>query len=156
MANDIHKMEFDSILIDLKTSGVKHALKSLSAHVHRLIGAPEDKIFTQLMVLEKEGTSAIGNGVSIPHMRLPRLTRPMTIFAKLPSSVDFGASDGEPVDMICLILSPEFEGPKHLQRLHTVTRFFNNEEIRNTLRDAKDKDDVRIILKQENHLKVAA
>lgn len=156
MTNDIHKIEFDSILIDLKTSGVKHAFKSLSAHIHRLIGAPEDKIFTQLMTLEKEGTSAIGNGVSIPHMRLPRLTRPMTIFAKLPNSVDFGASDGEPVDIICLILSPDFEGPKHLQRLHAVTRFFNNQEIRNALKKAKDKDDVRMILKQENHLRLAA
>lgn len=156
MANDIHKIEFDSILIDLKTSSVKHALKTLSAHVHRLIGAPEDKIFKQFMAFEKEGTSAIGNGVSIPHMRLPRLTRPMTIFAKLPTSIDFSASDGEPVDMICLILSPEFEGPKHLQRLHTVTRFFNNKEIREALRGATDKDDVRMILKQENHLRLAA
>ncbi len=156
MANDIQKIEFDSILIELKTSGVKHALKTLSTHVHRLIGAPEDKIFTQIIALEKEGTSAIGNGVSIPHMRLPRLTRSMTIFAKLSSSVDFGANDGEPVDMICLVLSPEFEGTKHLQRLHTVTRFFNNKEIREALRGAEDKDDVRMILKQENHLRLAA
>ena len=108
------------------------------------------------MDLEKQGSSGIGNGVAISHMRLPRLTRPMIIYSKLSHMVDFNANDGEPVDLMCLVLSPEFEGPKHLQRLAKVTRFFNDEHFCNQLRQASDKQDIRFILKEMNDRKLAA
>jgi PTS system nitrogen regulatory IIA component len=149
-------IEFDSILMDFKSANIKETFSKLSAHIHRIIGTSEKTILNHLLALEKEQGSGIGKGVAIPHMRLPRLTRPLTVFAKLSSSVDFEAADGEPVDMVCLILSPEYEGPKHLQRLSMVTRFMNDTDTLKKLRSCEDKDDVRMVLKQKNNMRAAA
>lgn len=149
-------IEFDSIILDLKANSFKQAFQLLATHIHKLIGISKDEIFDQLMADQKEESCAIGNGVAIPHMRLPRLTRPMTIFAKIPTAIEFDSTDGAPVDMVCLILSPEHEGAAHLQRLAKITRFFNNKNILNELERAEDKDDIRLILRNANHQRIAA
>lgn len=156
MTNEINKLHFDSIITELKSTSVKGVFQKLSVHVHRLIGTPEKLIFNYLIESEKTDNSGIGNGVAIAHMRLPRLTHPMIIYSKLSQSIDFKSNDGEPVDLVCLILSPEHEGAKHLQRLSKVTRFFNDRVFCNKLRQAKDKDDIRQALKDINNHRIAA
>lgn len=156
MTNDIQEMHFDSILLDFSANSIKQVHKKLSEHVAHLIGTPEKILFESLMEQEREQSSAIGNGLAIAHMRLPRLTRPIIVFAKLNVAVDFKAADNIPTDMVCLVLSPEFEGPKHLQRLAMTARFFANENTCEKLRETKDKDEVRIVLKNINALRMAA
>ena len=58
--------------------------------------------------------------------------------------------------MIALVLSPEFEGSKHLQRLAMVTRFFNDTYVRNALRQANSYDDIRMVVKDVNERRKAA
>ena len=156
MTNEMNMMHFDSILPELKATNVKQIFQGLSAHVSHLIGTPEKFLFDSLMELEKQESSGIGNSVAISHMRLPRLTRPMIIYSKLSHMVNFNANDGEPVDLICLVLSPEFEGPKHLRRLAKVTRFFNDKHFCDQLRQANNKEEVRFALKEINDRKLAA
>ena len=156
MTDNIQEIHFDSIVFDLKAGNVKQIYQTLSRHINRLIGTPEKVLFDHLMDSEKEGTAGIGNGVAIPHMRLPRLTNPFIIFVKLAHEVDFKANDDLPVDMVCMVLSPEFEGPKHLARLSQVTRLFNQKEFCDRLRNAQDKDDVRQVVKDLNSRKIAA
>jgi PTS system nitrogen regulatory IIA component len=156
MTNEMNMLHFDSILTELKATNVKQIFQTLSTHVSRLIGTPEKFLLDSLVDLEKQGSSGIGQGVAVSHMRLPRLTRPMIVYAKLSDVVEFQSSDAEPVDLICLVLSPEFEGPKHLQRLAKVTRFFNDKNFCNQLRAAQDKESIRQALKEVNNRKLAA
>lgn len=156
MTNSFDKLEFDSIITDLKATSTKQVFQNLASHIHRLIGTPEDKIINELSAQEKSICSAIGHGVSVPHMRLPRLTRPLIIFAKLKNAVDFDANDNEWVDMVCLVLSPEYEGSKHLQRLSFVTRCFLNQSFCDDLRNAGDNEDIKFALKQMNAERLAA
>lgn len=154
MTNNINELQFDSILLDLKASNTKQIFQKLSEHTARLIGTPKKFLIDHLH--EQEHSSGIGGGVAISHMRLPRLTKPLIIFSKLTHPVDFHAMDGEPVDLVCLVLSPEFEGPKHLSRLAKVSRFFNNNSFCNQLREAQDKGDIQLALKNINMRKIAA
>jgi|GEM_PF-441460 len=156
MTNEMSTLNSDSIIPELKASNVKSVFQKLSTHVHRLIGTPERFILGHLLEQEKRENSGIGNGVAIAHMRLPRLTHPMIIYSKLSQSVDFNANDGEPVDLLCLILSPDHEGSVHLQRLAKVTRFFRDISFCDKLRTATDKDEIRQILKEINYHKLAA
>ena len=156
MTNEMSTIHFDSIITELKATSVIQVFQNLSTHVSRLIGTPEKSILDALTNAEKEVNSGIGHGVAISHMRLPRLTRPMIIYAKLPNAVDFVSNYGDPVDFMCLVLSPEFEGAKHLQRLAKVTRFFNDINFCEQLREAKNKDDIYLILKEINARKLAA
>lgn len=156
MTNNISELNFDSVLMDIKATSYKQVLQKLSEHTSNLIGAPKDFLLEELLKHEAEHSSGIGNGVAIAHMRLPRLTRPMKIFAKISRPVNFMSTDGEPVDLICLVLSPDFEGTKHLSRLAKVSRFFCDQIFCNNLRDANTKDEIRNTLKEMNTRRMAA
>ena len=156
MTNDIQDIYFDSIIFNLNAGTPKDVLKKLSVHISKLIGTPASFLQETLIEQEKEHSSAIGNGVAIPHMRLPRLTKPMIIFARINKAVDFEAVDNEPVDMVCLVLSPEFEGPKHLSRLAKISRFFSQDKMRYQLHQAKDSDEIRLMMKTLSTRKLAA
>ncbi len=156
MTNDIHALRFDSILLDLKVANSKDILKKLSEHTALLIGTSQKILLETLLKQEEEQSSGIGVGVAIAHKQLPRLTKPFIIFAKLENPIEFNAVDGDPVDLVCLVLSPEFEGSKHLSRLSKVSRFFNDKNFCDDLRQAKDADDIRLTLKEVNGRKIAA
>lgn len=156
MSNNIQELHFDSILPELKVTSSKQVFQKLSERTARLIGTSEKNLLDTFLAQEQKLSSGIGQGVAIPHMTLPRLTKPLVIFARLSRPVDFDAVDEEPVDLVCLVLSPSFEGPKHLRRLSRITRFFANSLFCDQLREAQDTDDIRLILKELNNRKLAA
>ena len=151
-----NEMNIDIILPNLKASNAKQVFQKLSEHVCNMIGTPEKKLYNLLVKQEDSLNSGIGHGVAIAHAKLPRLTRPMIIYSKLEVPVHFDAADGELVDMIAVVLSPEFEGGTHLQRLAMATRFFSNKEARELLHDAEDFEEVRNVVKMINARKKAA
>ena len=156
MSNNIQDMFVDTIISDLKASSKKEVYKKLANHVATLIGTPENFLLDIINNNEQQQNSSMGNGVAIAHAQLPRLTRPIIVLAKTAQGVDFMADDREPVDLITLVLSPEFEGPTHLQRIAMVARFFNDETARKNLREAENYEDIRSTIKQMNERKKAA
>ena len=156
MSNNIQDMFVDTIINDVKASSKKEVYKKLATHVATLIGTPEKFLLDIINKNEQQQNSAMGNGVAIAHAQLPRLTRPMIVLAKMSDGIDFMADDREPVDLITLVLSPEFEGPTHLQRIAMVARFFNDETARKNLREAENYEDIRSTIKQMNERKKVA
>lgn len=156
MTNNIQEIYFDTIIPSLKVMNSKQAYQKISNHVSNLIGVSENTLLNIMLENDALNTSGIGNGVAIAHAKLPRLTRPMIVYAKLDKEIEFNALDDEPVNMVCLVLSPEFEGPKHLQRLSMVTRFFKDNKTRAALEDATDYDSIRMAVKLMNEMKKAA
>lgn len=156
MTDDIQEFYFDSIIANLKVSSSQDVFKKLSEHTSNLIGTSQKFLYETLTEQEAQDSPGVGNGVAITHMRLPRLTKPFIIFAKLNNSVDFQSLDNEPVDMVCMVLSPDFEGAKHLSRLAQVSRIFNNKELCYELRETKDKEDIKMVMRSFNERKMAA
>ena len=72
------------------------------------------------MQREKLGTTAVGYGVAIPHGKLPKLEKLFGFFARLERPIDFEAMDGQPVDLIFLLLAPEGAGADHLKALARI------------------------------------
>src|SRR5690242_13227782 len=84
--------------------GVLHELaRTLSAHAH----APVRHIEERLAVRERICSTAIGEGVAIPHCRVERLKHTTVCVAVHPAGVDFGARDGRPVRLLVTLVSPE-------------------------------------------------
>lgn len=156
MSNNIHALRFDSIISELKAANSKQVFQKLAKHVSTLTGTSEKSLLATLLGHEREQSSGIGNGVAIAHVKLPRLTKAAVIFARLPRGVDFAAIDDQPVDLVCLILSPAYDGPKHLRRLAKVTRYMTDTSFCDELRKAEDTDDIRLVLKEINERKLAA
>jgi PTS system nitrogen regulatory IIA component len=74
-------------------------------------------LFEVLMAREALGSTAIGDGIAIPHVRNPvilHLERPMVTVCFLERAVDFGALDGKPVNVLFTLISPTVRAHLHL------------------------------------------
>jgi PTS system nitrogen regulatory IIA component len=128
----------EAIVPALKVSSKKQALQDLAARASALTGQNERAIFEVLLQREKLGTTAVGYGVAIPHGKLPKLTRMFGMFARLDRAIDFEALDGQPVDLVFLLLAPEGAGADHLKALARVARLLRDQDTANKLRAARD------------------
>ena len=95
---------------------------------------------------EKLGSTGIGHGIAIPHGKLPKLERLFGLFARLDRPIDFESLDGQPVDLIFLLLAPEGAGADHLKALARVARLLRDPDTANKLRDSRDADALYAVL----------
>src|SRR5215213_5924965 len=121
----------EAILPALKVNSKKQALQERAA---RLTGQNERAVFEVLLQREKLGTTAVGYGVAIPHGKLPKLDKLFGLFARLERPIDFESMDGQPVDLIFLLLAPEGAGADHLKALARVARLLREPETVSRLR----------------------
>ena len=128
----------DAILPRLKTANKKQALQEMAAKAAALTGRDERDIFETLMQREKLGSTGVGHGVAIPHGKLPGLERLVGVFALLDKPIDFDSLDGEPVDVVFLLLAPESAGADHLKALARIARVLRDDETAAKLRATDD------------------
>ena len=136
----------DAIIPALKVNGKKQALQELAAKAAEICGQSEKTIFETLMQREKLGSTGVGNGVAIPHGKLPKLNKLFGLFARLERPVDFESLDGQPVSLIFLLLAPEGAGADHLKALARVARLLRDPDTANKLRDSRDADALYAVL----------
>ena len=128
----------DAILPRLKTANKKQALQEMAAKAAALTGRDDRDIFETLMQREKLGSTGVGHGVAIPHGKLPGLERLVGVFALLDKPIDFDSLDGEPVDVVFLLLAPESAGADHLKASARIARVLRDDETAAKLRAADD------------------
>jgi PTS system nitrogen regulatory IIA component len=103
------------------------------------------------MQREKLGSTALGAGIAIPHGKLPKLDRIYGVFARLERPIDFEALDGQPVDLVFVLLAPESAGADHLKALSRIARLLRDPQLANQLRDASDAEAIHTaIVKQQS------
>ncbi len=132
----------NAIVPALKVNGKKQAIQELSARAAKLTGQNERLIFETLMQREKLGSTGVGNGIAIPHGKLPKLEKLFGLFARLERGIDFESLDGQPVDLVFLLLAPESAGADHLKALARVARLLRDPETVARLRESRDADAV--------------
>lgn len=95
---------------------------------------------------ERLGSTAIGHGIAIPHGRTPAFDDARGAFLRLAEPVDFGASDGMPVDLVFAMAVPEHFTQQHLQLLAELAEQFADDGFRAALRAAPDAAALRALL----------
>jgi PTS system nitrogen regulatory IIA component len=130
----------NAVIPALKANNKKKMIQDLAARAAALTGQNERAILEILLQREKLGSTAVGNGVAIPHGKLPKLGGLFGLFARLEKPVDFEALDGQPVDLVFLLLAPEAAGADHLKALARVARALRDPEIARRLRESRDAD----------------
>lgn len=136
----------NAIIPALKVNGKKQALQEIAAKAASLTGQAEKAILEILLQREKLGSTGVGNGVAIPHGKLPKLGQVFGLFARLERPVDFESLDGQPVDLIFLLLAPESAGADHLKALARVARLLRDPEVARKLRNSTDADALYAVL----------
>ena len=136
----------NAIIPALKVQGKKQAIQELAARAATLTGQNERAILEVLLQREKLGSTGVGNGVAIPHGKLPKLSGLFGLFARLDRPVDFEALDGQPVDLIFLLLAPEAAGADHLKALARVARLMRTPDTAKLLRESRDAEAIYAVL----------
>src|SRR3954451_14522307 len=110
----------NAIMPALRVNGKKQTLQEGAARAAELTGQHERTIFEILVQREKRGSTGVGNGIAIPHAKLAKLDKLFGLFARLERPIEFEALDGQPVDLVFLLLAPEGAGADHLRALARV------------------------------------
>ena len=95
---------------------------------------------------ERLGTTGIGDGVAIPHARLPGLGRLTGYFIRLKAPIEYDALDNAPVDLVFLLLAPEHAGADHLKALARISRLLRDPAVVAKLRGTDDAEGLYAIL----------
>lgn len=135
-----------AVVPNLRVTSKKQALQELSRRASDLIDVPERRIFDVLVERERLGTTGVGNGIAIPHGKLPELSGLQAMFARLETPIDFEAIDEQPVDLICVLLAPESAGADHLKALARISRLLRDRNVCEKLRGSDSADAIYAIL----------
>ena len=139
-------LDFDAIRPDLSPGNKRGLLNQLSQIAAQRLGLDPAGIADAIAERERLGSTGFGGGVAIPHGKLPQIDRIYGIFARLAQPVDYKAIDGEPVDLVFLLLSPPDAGAEHLKALAAVSRLVRHAPTVDKLRGARSRDALAAVL----------
>ncbi len=133
----------DFIIKDLKSKTKKEVLTELS-EVFLKADLRIDGETTVEVLLEREklGSTGIGEGIAIPHGKLPGLTNLIVSFGRSKSGIDFESLDGKPVHIFFLLMAPENSAGQHLKALAKISRMLKDEKFRKDLMEADSREEI--------------
>jgi PTS system nitrogen regulatory IIA component len=127
-------LEPGRVLCNVEARSKKHVLEILS---ELLASADNDltagEIFDSLVSRERLGSTGLGNGVALPHGRVPSIDASLAAFVKLSQGVEFDAPDGAPVTLVLGLLVPEQASEQHLEELSSLARLLSRPALRQEL-----------------------
>lgn len=131
-------IEVSAIMPTLKANSKKQLLQLLAERGSEITGIPEREIFETILQRERLGSTGVGNGIAIPHGKLPGVCNITGVFARLEAPVDFESLDDQPVDLVFLLVAPEGAGADHLKALSRIARVLRDPDIVAKIRGTKD------------------
>ncbi len=133
-----------ALLVDDK----KSALQAMADTAGRITRLKSRDVYAALLQRERLGSTGIGRGIAIPHGRMLDIERMTCVFARLEKPVGFDSVDGEPVDLVFLLLAPENAGADHLKALARIARLMREPKAAEKLRASRDRAALYAILTQ--------
>lgn len=127
-----------NVLIDVDTTSKKRLFEQAGQLFQSGQDVSASEVFDSLFSREKLGSTALGYGIAIPHGRIKHLKETACAFIRLKTPTEFDAPDGQPVDLVFILLAPAAATDIHLQILGELAAMFSDEDFRAKLRGAAD------------------
>jgi PTS system nitrogen regulatory IIA component len=136
--------------VDVCAASRKRALEHASEQIAAALteGPGSEQLFDSLLARERLGSTGLGFGVALPHCRLAGLKAPVVALLRLREPVDFESPDGEPVDLLAVLVVPESAHGEHLALLAALAQLLEPEAHRAALRSAADANALGATLKR--------
>jgi PTS system nitrogen regulatory IIA component len=142
----------DNVILDLDVTSKKRIFEHAGLLFENTLGISRSTIFDALLARERLGSTGLGHGVAIPHGRIAGLKEAVGAFIRTRTPIPFEAPDGNPVNLIFVLLVPEKATDQHLQILSELAQMFSERSIRATLNDATGVENAqRTITEWEPH-----
>jgi PTS system nitrogen regulatory IIA component len=133
----------DAVILDIEATGKREVLAELSEGAARAEPSLDrERLFQVLLERENLQSTGIGDGVAIPHGKMPGLAHLVASFARSQAGIDFQSIDGQPTYLFFLLVVPEHSGGQHLKALARISRFFRDAAFRKALNEAESPEDV--------------
>jgi PTS system nitrogen regulatory IIA component len=146
-----------AILVDIKSTNKEDVIKEM---VDFLIEASDvekrnrNKLIDALMSREALGSTAIGQGIAIPHAKCDCVDKLVAAFGLSKKGVDFDSLDGELAYIFFLLVAPQDSAGPHLKALARISRLLKDKYFRDTLRTCMDEKSVIKVITQEDEKKI--
>ncbi len=146
-----------AIVIDIKSTKKEDAIKEL---VDALLNSGDiekrcrNKLIESLMARESLGSTAIGQGIAIPHAKSDCVDKLVAAFGISKKGVDFDSLDGEPAYIFFLLVAPQDSAGPHLKALARISRLLKDKYFRDSLRACSDEKAIIKIISEEDEKKV--
>lgn len=111
-----------NIIPDVTAADKAALLRELAVRAAPSVRVSSDRIFSEIMKRENLGSTGMGDGIAIPHVRLAEITKPVGFLARLHDPIDFESVDGQPVDLVLLLLLPASSKEDQLSALACAAR----------------------------------
>ena len=140
----------DACQVDLRGKTKPEVLRELSEALVRAVpGLDRAELYAMLVEREKLGSTAMGDGIAIPHARIESLDRVLAVFGLSRGGVDFDSLDGQPTHLFFLLVAPGREGSAHLLLLARLSRLLGIEAFRARLREVGTTDELFRAIEEE-------
>ncbi len=131
-----------NIQIDLDVKSKKRVFDQAGLLFEQSIGIGRKSIFEAFLEREKMGSTALGNGVAIPHGRLDNLKKSTAAFIRSKNGIPFEAPDNKPVFFFFFLLVPAKATELHLQILSELSQLFSTENILKKMHNSKTPEQI--------------
>lgn len=128
----------DNILLDTESTSKKRVFERVGLLFENQMQIGRSQVFDSLFAREKLGSTGLGQGVAIPHGRIPKLREATAVFVKTTHPIPFDAPDAQPVTLIFVLLVPEQATDLHLQILGELAQMFSDAAFRAALLACED------------------
>lgn len=141
----------DAVILDLVSRTKRDSLAEMARILAgKEVGLDADRLLEVLLEREELQSTGIGDGVAIPHGKMPGLSRLVASFARSREGLDFDSIDGQPTRLFFLLVVPEHSAGKHLKALARISRFCRDESFRRLLLEAESAEDVFRAIEEED------
>jgi len=127
-----------NVLLDVEAVDKRELLDRAAALLEGATGVTRAQILDCLLARERLGSTALGQGIALPHGRIPGLVGPVGAFLRPRTALPFDALDGAPVRLVFVLLVPERSTDTHLRILSELAQMLSDRTMRAELGNAAD------------------
>lgn len=145
---DLLRKDLISELRATNRDDVIQELGTFLAHHH--LEVSEEEAVRVLAARERLGSTAVGEGLAIPHGKLRSIRNPVACLGRSRKGIEFGAADGQPTHFFFVLVAPESAPGQHLKALARISRLFKHADFRARLTAAQTAEEVYEIIEAED------
>jgi PTS system nitrogen regulatory IIA component len=140
----------ETIVPELASRDKNAALEEMASYLGSTHRLDKDKVLKVLLERERISTTAIGEGVAIPHGKLNGVERVVGVFARSPEGIDFASLDGAPTHLFFVLVAPENAAADHLKALARISRLLKDAAFRSRLMAGQSSQELYTTILEED------
>jgi len=134
---------------DVAVSSKKRILEKIcQIAANQVTEVDQDELLESLLDREKMGSTGIGNGIAIPHGRLPNTSKAVAVLITTDKTIDFDAIDNREVDIFVALFVPEDSCKEHLDTLQNIAKLFSDKKMLKQVRKCNDNQALYNLIQQ--------